>query len=136
MILPWRLDGLGPLRTAIAAAACRLPPADVDALILGSFEAATNILRHAKPYFSDATIACRLTQRPGDFSVELIYPGPTFAPPENPTPDFSGASEGGFGLYIMDNCVDSVEYASLLPGVSSIRLVKRRSEAVGAGAAA
>ena len=129
MILPWRLDGLEPLRTAIAAAACRLTSVDVDALTLGSFEAATNILRHAKPYFSDATIACRLTQRPDEFSVELIYPGPTFTPPENPTPDFSGNSEGGFGLYIIENCVNQVEYSRLMPGVSSIRLVKRRSEA-------
>jgi anti-sigma regulatory factor (Ser/Thr protein kinase) len=129
MVLPWRLDGLAPLRAAIADAACRLTEADVDALILGSFEAATNILRHAKPYFSDATIACRLTQTPDESSVELIYPGPTFKPPDNPTPDFSGNSEGGFGLYIIENCVDQVDYSSLMPGVSSIRLVKRRSEA-------
>ncbi|NJD33515.1 MAG: PAS domain S-box protein [Betaproteobacteria bacterium] len=129
LILPWRLDGLSPLRTAISTAACRLAPVDVDALILGCFEAATNILRHAEPYFSDATIACRLMQEADEFSVELIYPGPTFKPPDNPTPDFSGNSEGGFGLYIMNNCVDQVDYFSLMPGISSIRLVKRRSEA-------
>jgi PAS domain S-box-containing protein len=136
MVLPWRLDRLGDLRTRIAQAASDLPATDVDAIVLASFEAATNILRHAKPYFADATITCKLERRSDEFSVELIYPGPTFAPPADPMPDFSGASEGGFGLYIIERCVDSIEYASLLPGVSSIRLIKRRSEAVGAGAAA
>jgi PAS domain S-box-containing protein len=136
MILPWRLDGLAPLRTEIAATATHLPAQDVDAIVLASFEAATNILRHAKPYFGDAVITCKLERRADELSVELIYPGPTFTPPADPMPDFSGASEGGFGLYIIENCVDSVEYASLLPGVSSIRLVKRRSAAVDAGPAA
>lgn len=124
LILPWQLDGLGPLRTQIAAAAGYMPEEDAEAIVLASFEAATNILRHAKPYFSDATIACRLSQRAGEFSVELIYPGAQFAPPADPKPDFSGNSEGGFGLYIIQNCVDRIEYASPLPGVSSIRLTK------------
>ena len=65
-----------------------------------------------------------MTQRDAAFTVELIYPGPSFSPPEDPQPDFSGDSEGGFGLYIIKNCVDRVEYASPAPGISSIRLAK------------
>ena len=132
LILPWRLDGLGELRTRIAETAGHLPEDDAHAVILASFEAATNILRHAEPYFSDATIACRLTRRADEYSVELIYPGPDFSPPDDPVPDFSGNSEGGFGLYIINNCVDAVEYASPLPGVSSIRLIKRTGRERGA----
>jgi PAS domain S-box-containing protein len=132
LILPWRLDGLGALRARIAETAGHLAEDEVQALILASFEAATNILRHAEPYFSDATIACRLTRRPDEYSVELIYPGPDFSPPVDPQPDFSGNSDGGFGLYIINNCVDAVEYASPMPGVSSIRLIKRTARDRGA----
>lgn len=132
LILPWRLDALGTLRTRIAETAGNLTDDEVQAVILASFETATNILRHAEPYFSDATIACRLTRRPDEYSVELIYPGPDFSPPDDPQPDFSGNSEGGFGLYIINNSVDFVEYASPLPGVSSIRLIKRTARERGA----
>lgn len=132
LILPWRLDGLGVLRSRIAETAGHLPEDEKQAIILASFEAATNILRHAKPYFSDATIACRLIRRSDEYSVELIYPGPDFSPPDDPQPDYSGNSEGGFGLYIINNCVDAVEYASPMPGVSSIRLIKRAARAGGA----
>ncbi len=133
LILPWRLDGLGALRRLIAETAQHLPEDEVQAVILASFEAATNILRHAKPYFDDATIACRLSRRGEEYSVELIYPGPDFSPPDDPLPDFSGNSEGGFGLYIINNSVDAVEYASPAPGVSSIRLIKRTASDRGAG---
>jgi sigma-B regulation protein RsbU (phosphoserine phosphatase) len=132
LILPWRLDALGALRTRIAETAGHLADDEVQAVILASFEAATNILRHAEPYFSDATIACRLTRSADEYSVELIYPGPDFSPPDDPQPDFSGNSEGGFGLYIINNCVDAVEYASPMPGVSSIRLIKRTARERGA----
>lgn len=127
LILPWQLDALGNMRMNIAAAAHQLRTEETDALILASFEAATNILRHAKPHFSDATLACRLTQTHEAFVVELIYPGPIFAPPPDPQPDFSGNSDGGFGLFIMESCVDRTEYVELIEGISCIRLTKRNS---------
>lgn len=136
LILPWRLDRLAPLRREIAAsAASLLSTEETEALVLASFEAVTNVLRHARPYFSDATIACRTSRHDDRLAVELIYPGPAFSPPDETTADFSGHSEGGFGLYIIENSVDSVEYASLLPGISSIRLVKcaRRHAETGSG---
>lgn len=125
LVLPWRLDGLDSLRRVLPQVASRLGEDEQQAVLLASFEAATNILRHSRPYFDDATIACRMTQHDEEFSVELIYPGPCFNPPNNPQPDFSGDSEGGFGLYIINNSVDSVEYLALAPGISSIRLFKR-----------
>ena len=124
-IVPWRLDQLGALRSEITRMAYNLNAEQIDALVLASFEAATNILRHAKPYFSDATIACRFQHDADSFSVELIYPGPVFNPPDEPQPDFSGNSDGGFGLYIIQQSVDAAICRELLPGLSSIRLVKR-----------
>lgn len=125
LILPWRLDGLAPLRQRIRECAALMPEEAVDALTLASFEATTNILRHSQPYFVDATLACRISPRPGELMVELIYPGPTFTPPDNPQADFSGDSEGGFGLFIIQQSVDLAEYLHLAPGISSIRLTKR-----------
>ena len=42
-------------------------------------------------------------------------------------PDFSGESTGGFGLFIIENCVDRVTYGSPMPGIASIALYKEGS---------
>ena len=58
-------------------------------------------------------------------AVELIYPSAVFTPPAKVQPDLSGQSESGFGLYIIEQSVDSVEYSSPMPGIASVRLIKR-----------
>lgn len=124
LILPWQLSGLDALRTTLPEAASQLDEASRQAVLLASFEAASNILRHAQPYFTQASIACRMTQSASAFIVELIYPGPQFTPPSDPQPDFSGESEGGFGLYIIKHSVDEVSACELAPGIACIRLLK------------
>lgn len=125
LILPWRLDALGALRERIAVVGSHLDADAIDALILASFEGATNILRHAMPPFADATLTIRLTRRDDACVVELFHPGEPFTPPAELSPDFSGNSEGGFGLFIIAQCTDRVDYLSMLPGISCIRLEKR-----------
>ena len=126
-MLPWSLDALATLRRQIEESARVLPEADASALLLASFEAATNILRHAPLMVGDATLACRITSEDQALVVELIYPSEAFTPPANVQPDLSGESESGFGLYIIEQSVDSVAYGSPMPGIASIRLVKRAS---------
>ena len=123
--LPWSLEGLGGLRERIAECAGWLSEEDADALILASFEAATNVIRYAPLMVGDATLACRITREHDSLIVELIYPSAVFTPPSEVQPDLSGESESGFGLFIMEQSVDSVEYDSPMPGIASIRLVKR-----------
>jgi anti-sigma regulatory factor (Ser/Thr protein kinase) len=125
--LPWRLEGLGDLRARITECASSLPEDAAAALILASFEAATNVIRHAPLRVGDATLTCRITRESDAVVVELIYPSEAFTPPAELHPDMSGESEGGFGLYIIAQSVDSVAYSSIMPGVASIRLVKRAS---------
>ena len=125
IVLPWRLDALTTFRQRIQTLANHLPETDADALVLACFEAATNIIRHATPYFTDATLTCRVTRENDSVTVELIHMGDLFVPTGEPKPDFTGNSGGGFGLYIIQNCVDSVDYFSMLEGVSCVRLVKR-----------
>jgi PAS domain S-box-containing protein len=125
--LPWCLDELASLPARIGERAGHLPAEDADALILASFEAATNIIRHARLLIGDATITCRITREDEALAVELFYPSEAFSPPANLQPDFSGVSEGGFGLYTIEQSVDSVEYGNPMPGISSVRMVKRAS---------
>ena len=60
--------------------------------------------------------------------VELLYVGIPFTPPSSTTPDFSGDSDGGFGLYIIQQAVDQVSYSEPFPGVCSIRLIQHYVE--------
>lgn len=99
--LPWDLAHLGRLREGIEAAATVLPADAADRLVLASFEAASNVVRHVVPPFDGATLLCRPLRDRSGVTVELWYVGPRFEPTPVPPPDFSGASEGGFGLYII-----------------------------------
>ena len=117
------------MRARIAECAECLPAEDVYALMLASFEAASNVIRYSRLLVGDATLACRITREADALIVELIYPSAAFAPPTELRTDFSGESEGGFGLFIIAQSVDSDEYTSPMPGVASIRLVKRASAA-------
>jgi sigma-B regulation protein RsbU (phosphoserine phosphatase) len=125
LVLPWRLDALRTFRQRVQALTDHLPDTAADALVLASFEAATNILRHASPCFADATLTCSITRASDKTTVELFHLGKLFVPPAEPTPDFTGNSKGGFGLYIIQKSVDSVDYCSPLPGISCVRLIKR-----------
>jgi anti-sigma regulatory factor (Ser/Thr protein kinase) len=126
--LPWDARKLGPLRTRVAAAATVLGPRAADGLVLASFEAATNVVRHVTPPFPDALLSCRIESGADEVSVEIWYLGAAFAPPTEPTPDFSGESEGGFGLYIMQQAVSRVSHESPVPGVCCTRLVQSIAE--------
>ena len=125
--LPWSLDALATLRRRVKQFAYSLPENDADALVLASFEAMTNVIRHAPPSVHGSTIACRLTCTNESRGVELIYLSDVLSPPAPVQPDLSGEREGGLGLFIIEQSVDSVEYVSPMPGVASIRLIKRAS---------
>ncbi len=122
--LNWGFGALGELRARVHAAAGILTEDERDALTLATFEAATNIIRHAAPSSTDATICCSITNENAAVTVELIYAGEPFTPPPAVGSDFSGNSEGGFGLFIIEQSVDSVEYGSSMQGIASIRLTK------------
>jgi len=122
---PWSLEGLATLRLQLRGAFLRLTTEDAESLILAAHEAATNIIRHTTPDFSGSTIVCRVIYHHNELIVELVYPGESFSPSGKANADFSGRSDGGFGLYIIENSVDQVEYVSPVPGICITRLVKR-----------
>lgn len=126
--LPRRLDTLGQVRQKIAQVAQDQSEEFIYLLQLASFEAATNIIRHTPMHVKNAPITVVFSRTAEAIGVELIYEGTPFVPPDAPTPDFSGNSEGGFGLFIIKNAVDQVDYYSPMPGLASIRLVKKLSQ--------
>lgn len=122
--LPRSTHKLHLLRHAIAAFALDLPEDFVQSLLLAAYEAATNIVRHAPTRLPDAPLSVLLERSEHEISVMLVHQGEMFVPQGDPTPDFSGNSEGGFGLYIISRSVDRVEYGRPMPGLASIALHK------------
>jgi anti-sigma regulatory factor (Ser/Thr protein kinase) len=126
--LPRAAARLEPLRTRVAAASAFLGAEAADGLVLAAFEAATNVVRHVPSPLADAMLSCRITCEAARVVVEIWYLGEPFQPSEEPQPDFTGESEGGFGLYIMSRAVTSVAHENPLPGVCCTRLVQVAGE--------
>ena len=126
--LPWQFEAISELRTAINKVAVGMPEVDLAAMTLAAVEVVTNAIRHAPHTLADATINCRLKCSATDMSLELIYPSVmVFEPTGIPEPDFSGKVEGGFGIFIIHQSVDHVQYTAPLPGICAVRLVKQFS---------
>lgn len=125
LTLPMRLGALPALRTRLAQVTAQWPRAQADELILATYEAATNTIRHTPASLPEAYLACRFTTDPDSLCVEFFYPGAPVVLDEARGPDFSGASESGFGLYIMREFLDQVEYGVPVEGMVSVRLRKR-----------
>lgn len=125
--LPWQMESLSTLRinTAECAEIVRLSDKESSALVLAAVETLSNIIRHAQPPLPDASIHIQLLLTNQGIAIVFHYLGDVFKPAAS-TPDFSGHTEGGFGLYIIANSVDSVVYDSPIPGICRIRLEKNR----------
>jgi sigma-B regulation protein RsbU (phosphoserine phosphatase) len=123
--IPRRLDKLVLIRQKIAQVAQDQSETFIHMLQLAAFEAATNIIRHAPRRLKNAPLTVSVARTLQAICVELIYEGEPFAPPSAPSPDFSGHSEGGFGLFIINSAVDQVDYGSPMPGLASVRLLKK-----------
>lgn len=126
--MPWTLDALGRSRQFIEAQARQAGLADDagDALTLAAVEAATNVIRHVTPALVDASVLVRVADTPASVEVSFYYIAEPYVPLAR-EPDFSGASEGGFGLYIIANSVDTVTYDSPAAAVARIHLCKHKS---------
>lgn len=120
---------LPALRQFIEQHTSLLSLADAADLLLATFEAATNVIRHVPPTLADGSLSVRINRNEARLCVELFYLGACFFPDNSALPDFSGNIEGGFGLYIIRHMVDRVEYLNPLGNVSCIRLFKNFSAA-------
>jgi PAS domain S-box-containing protein len=125
LTLPFHLDALPALRGYIEQASAHWPREDAEALLLAAYETATNAVRHTQPTLGNASLCCRITSTDDTLVIELFYLGAPVNVDEDALPDFSGDSDGGFGLYIMRSLLDIIDYSVPAEGMVCVTLVKR-----------
>ena len=104
-------------------------PADdmaIGQLELAVSEAAGNIILHGHPGTPGPPIELVLTVDSERACVMFHYSGCDFDPQSVPPPAFDAASESGYGLYLIQQSVDEVQYSRDETGRCGIRLLKNR----------
>lgn len=105
---------------------CGMGEHDLDMLELAVSEAASNIMRHAYHGRPDRRILIGIDAGREVVKVQLTHDGDPFANGEQtPDPLAEGPWESGFGLFIIRQAVDRVDYGEDELGRQYIRLSKR-----------
>ncbi|MDR3710157.1 MAG: SpoIIE family protein phosphatase [Capsulimonadaceae bacterium] len=132
IIVTSELNQLQKIRSFVSEAVERGEGAELDdeahyQLLLAVNEAASNIVRHAHGGRSGETIVVSSDLFTDRIVIRLSHHGQPFDPATAKPPSFDGTREGGFGVYMIEQCVDEVQYLSEADGKNTIRLVKRES---------
>jgi len=126
-----RLDQLAPIRDFVEGFCLALTPPLAEerltALILAVNEAAANVIRHAYVGRPEALFEVIAEADDAQVRISLHHQGIDFDPSSVPLPSFDGTRDGGFGVYMIAECVDDVQYARDADGTSRIGLVKNRN---------
>lgn len=91
-------------------------------------EAAGNIILHGYRETPAQPIELVLTVDSERACVMFHYWGCDFDPQTVPPPTFDAGSESGYGLYLIEQSVDEVQYSRDEAGRCEIRLIKHRSK--------
>lgn len=97
----------------------------ISQLELAVQEAAANIIEHAYAGRPDQPIQLVVALEERAVSVSLYDRGASFDAGVVDAPRFDGSRTGGFGLHMIRECVDEVEYSRDPDGRNVVRLVKR-----------
>ncbi len=109
-----------------------LSETEVHSLVLAVSEAASNILDHAYWGARDRRLQVNIEAYPGYVVVEMSDWGQPFDYTAVAPPVFDGSRDGGFGVYIISQCVDEFRYYRDDLGRNCLRMTKRsRTEPVG-----
>ena len=94
-------------------------------ILSGVNEACTNIIQHAFETSSpDNGLEIILIARPRELQIELCHNGAAFTGISSILPSSEGYSESGFGLYIMEQNLDSIHYTRREDGWNRLVLTK------------
>ena len=96
----------------------------INQLELAVNEAASNIMRHAYEGLPDKQIILDARILEDRVLFELTHWGKPLSQLQISAPAFDGSQQHGFGLYLIRNCVDEVNYISDERGKSVVRLTK------------
>jgi anti-sigma regulatory factor (Ser/Thr protein kinase) len=75
-------------------------------------ETFTNIIEHSYLGDSSRVIRIELQFYPERVVIRFVHWGKSFDRSKIPEPSFDGSRDGGFGLFLVDNTMDSVQYVS------------------------
>jgi anti-sigma regulatory factor (Ser/Thr protein kinase) len=121
-----------PAMRSLAREACRHawgPDADetaVAGLELALAEAAANVVLHAYGHETGRPIELVLDADDRQVSLTLYHRGRAFDPDAAPPPVLDGTQESGYGLFLIRQSVDRVDYFQDDDGRNAVRLVKYR----------
>ena len=94
-----------------------------DSIVLAVNEAVTNVIKHGSLKPTDS-ISIEVETNPNALIINIRHQGRKFDRSSAAEPKFDGTREGGFGLFIIEQCFDTVSYDDLIPGERCIRLIK------------
>ena len=94
-----------------------------EQIILAVNEAAANIIKHAYQGRPEEKIQITAEVVADQFVVRLYDWGEDFDPESVQEPKFNGSQEGGFGIYIIAQSVDEVNYFRDADGRNCIELI-------------
>lgn len=124
-----RVDELAGVRATIAQFCTSrwidIPEMFVSQVQLAVQECLTNIMKHSPGSDKEPQTSLIMDGFVDRLSVRILYNGKPFRPGEPELPDLDSLPEGGFGLFIINNTVDTVGYFSEPDrGGAGIHLVK------------
>ena len=90
-------------------------------------EAASNIMQHAYHGHTDRRIVVVVCVYEDQITIRLTHWGDSFAPVRATPPDFNGSQDRGFGLFLIEQFTDDVQYTSEPSGVNVVHLMKHLS---------
>lgn len=82
----------------------------IEGLKLAVTEACTNVIRHAHKYDDSKSFDIEMQGCNQAFIIEILYNDPGFDPTKIPIRDLSEVREGGYGVFLMHNIMDYVNY--------------------------
>jgi serine/threonine-protein kinase RsbW len=131
------LESLAEFRGFIREHCAGLPGVDAETLYnlqLAVDEACTNIVTHGYRGLDPGSIILDLDVDPDRLTLTLTDFGHSFEPDKTPVPDIQAPLEerepGGFGLFLIQKCVDRMEYQVTEDG-NKMTLIKYLGKPVG-----
>jgi serine/threonine-protein kinase RsbW len=115
-VVPARLEYRDAVRAFLSQLCDRITrshelPPDVNHRVISSFvEAFNNAAIHAYADLPPGVVDVTLQIEPGRIALTICDEGRTFVPEKVPEPDLDALPEGGLGLFIMRNFMDTVRY--------------------------
>jgi len=130
---PSELRQMAAVRTLVRDLCGRAWGAGVDEEALAQLElavdeAASNVILHAYDGKPDVPFEVEVAADRDGVSVTLYHRGQPFDPGAVRAPSFDGSRESGFGLYIIRQAVDELNFFQDERGRHGMRMVKNRKK--------